>query len=197
MTDLFYGTVRAEDLELDLRELSARLGDPGLVSLSELSPYVDIVTAAARPVYAMLRTGLSRRGGRLNFADIETECRGLYKLTDGCGSVLMCAMTLGIEVDRAIARGQALSAADGFFINAVSDAMAEAMADRVSFLAKEKYTFVTGRFSPGYGDLPLSVGSDILRLTDAERRLGIKTASSGLMIPKKSITAIIGIKADP
>ena len=72
--------------------------------------------------------------------------------------------------------------------------MAEALAERVSLIAKERYGDVTGRFSPGYGDLSLSVSCDILRLVDAERRLGIRMAGS-LMIPKKSITAIMGVKA--
>lgn len=195
MTDLFYGSLSACELALDIRELSARLGDPTVSSEDNLAQYIKAVRDAAQPVFAILCAELSASDGVLSFAGVETDSKGLSKLTEGCGSVLLCAMTLGAGVDRLIAKEMARSASDGFFTDAVSDAMAEALADKVSLIAKERYSLVTGRFSPGYGDLPLSVSADILKLTDAERRLGIKTAKGGLMIPKKSITAIIGVKS--
>ena len=196
MTDLIYGTALPSELPLDVRELSARLCDPSLTSVAELEPYVLRLSAAARPVYAILRAELKTDGSRLIFGGIETESEGLLKLTEGCSSVLLCAMTLGAEVDRLITRQTARSSAEGFIADGVASAMAEALAEYVSRVARQMYISVTGRFSPGYGDLPLRVSEQILGLVDAQRRLGIKMASGGLMIPKKSITAIIGIK-DP
>lgn len=56
--------------------------------------------------------------------------------------------------------------------------------------------FLTDRFSPGYGDLPLKHQPDVLRLLEAQKRLGINLTSSGLMIPRKSVTAIMGISRE-
>ena len=49
------------------------------------------------------------------------------------------------------------------------------------------------RFSPGYGDLPLSVQPAFLAALDATRRLGITLTSSFLMVPTKSVTAFVGV----
>jgi cobalamin-dependent methionine synthase I len=50
------------------------------------------------------------------------------------------------------------------------------------------------RFSPGFGDLPLTVQAEILGLLDAGRRMGITLSDSFLMAPSKSVTAIIGLE---
>ena len=57
--------------------------------------------------------------------------------------------------------------------------------------------YLTDRFSPGYGDLPLSLQPAICGLLDAERRVGIHVASSFLMNPSKSVTAVIGLSDKP
>ena len=57
--------------------------------------------------------------------------------------------------------------------------------------------FLTDRFSPGYGDLPLSLQADFLRATDAGRKLGITVNDSFLMTPCKTVTAVIGLSERP
>lgn len=37
---------------------------------------------------------------------------------------------------------------------------------------REEGQFLTGRFSPGYGDYPIAVQNDLLRLLDAPRKIG-------------------------
>ena len=49
------------------------------------------------------------------------------------------------------------------------------------------------RFSPGYGDAPLSASEDLIALLDATRRIGLSMTRSYMMTPIKSITALIGI----
>ena len=52
------------------------------------------------------------------------------------------------------------------------------------------------RFSPGYGDFDLKYQKDILEYLDANKKIGISLTDSLMMIPTKSITAIIGIKRE-
>jgi len=52
------------------------------------------------------------------------------------------------------------------------------------------------RFSPGYGDLPLSIQPQMISATNANKYLHISVNESLLMIPQKSITAIIGIRSE-
>ena len=57
--------------------------------------------------------------------------------------------------------------------------------------------YLTDRFSPGYGDLPLALQSAVLAALDAQRRLGIQLSGSFLMPPSKSVTAVIGVSDTP
>ena len=49
------------------------------------------------------------------------------------------------------------------------------------------------RFSPGYGDLSLEVQKPLLTALDSSRRAGITLLDSLLMVPSKSVSAIIGV----
>ncbi len=51
---------------------------------------------------------------------------------------------------------------------------------------------LTMRFSPGYGDLPLTIQKDLVYYSGGEE-LGIEVTQSHIMIPRKSVTAIIGL----
>ena len=49
------------------------------------------------------------------------------------------------------------------------------------------------RFSPGFGDLALSIQPDILAITNARKNLSITLDEGFLMSPSKSVTAFVGI----
>ena len=53
--------------------------------------------------------------------------------------------------------------------------------------------YLTDRFSPGYGDLPLSAQPTFLACLDATRSLGITATDTNLLIPTKSVTAVLGL----
>ena len=53
------------------------------------------------------------------------------------------------------------------------------------------------RFSPGYGDLPLSAQPALLKALDANRRLGIAVTSTNMLVPVKSVTAVLGLFEKP
>ena len=57
--------------------------------------------------------------------------------------------------------------------------------------------FLTDRFSPGYGDLPLDVQPEVCAALDASRRLGLYVTGSLLLNPMKSVTAVIGLSDRP
>lgn len=53
--------------------------------------------------------------------------------------------------------------------------------------------YLTPPFSPGYGDWSLSEQEAVLRRLDAHRRIGLTLTSGGMLVPEKSITAIVGL----
>lgn len=83
------------------------------------------------------------------------------------------------------------------------DALASAGIEQVCNRAEECFreqlpdTYFTWRFSPGYGDLPLSLQPEILRLLDLEKRLGLTVTAEHILIPRKSVTAIVGLADRP
>jgi cobalamin-dependent methionine synthase I len=103
------------------------------------------------------------------------------------------AVTLGLSCERWLKKISLLSPAKHFLADALASAYAEAAAELAdTILSKDLDT--APRFSPGYGDLPLSIQKDLICLTEANKYLHIDMQDSFLMIPQKSITAIIGIK---
>ena len=63
--------------------------------------------------------------------------------------------------------------------------------------AQNPERFMTFRFSPGYGDYPISLQRDFLRLLDAPRKIGLSLSESCLLVPAKSVTAVAGLSASP
>ena len=104
----------------------------------------------------------------------------------------MLVATLGIGVDRLILKTSKLSAKESFIIDAMADALIEALCDYAQKEIGESLT-IGGRFSPGYADLPLSHQPSLIQFLDAGRRLGIFLGKSYLMSPSKSITAICAL----
>ena len=50
----------------------------------------------------------------------------------------------------------------------------------------------TTRFSPGYGDFDIAHQKDIIRLLNCDRRIGLTLTGGYMLIPSKSVTAVIG-----
>ncbi len=63
--------------------------------------------------------------------------------------------------------------------------------------AEQPQIYVTSRFSPGYGDFPLTEQSRIIGYLDAQRQIGLHVTADSLMIPGKSVTALMGIADHP
>ena len=49
------------------------------------------------------------------------------------------------------------------------------------------------RFSPGYGDCPLSAQRSIVNALNATRLIGLTVTPTSLLMPTKSVTAVIGL----
>lgn len=116
-------------------------------------------------------------------------------------AVVLMAVTLGHGIDRELRK---LSLVDPFrqlVFDAAATAAVERLADKteaaIRAAAWERGLYCDWRFSPGYGDLPLEVQSDLLTRLNATRRLGITLTESNLMIPTKSVTAIVGFHTTP
>ena len=136
--------------------------------------------------------------GTLDFGFALTDSRDLKKCLDGCGSIILFAATVGIELDRLILRYSRLEPSMALCLQAIGAERAEALCDAfcdemaAQYSAQDKS--LRPRFSAGYGDLPLSLQREIIATLNTSRNIGVSLNESLLMSPSKSVTAIIGIK---
>jgi cobalamin-dependent methionine synthase I len=140
---------------------------------------------------------IKRTDGMLDLTFAKTASISLAKNLDGCDSVIIFAATLGIELDRAIARYSRLSPAKALLLDAIGTERAEALCDafceEINTQKETRGLTVRPRFSPGYGDLPIEMQRDIFALLESHKRIGLSLNESMLMSPSKSVTAIIGV----
>jgi len=103
--------------------------------------------------------------------------------------LLIFAATLGSELDQLIHKSQYKSALTSMFLDAAANVRIEEILDDMCLQIPY---YQTPRFSPGYGDLPLELQHLIIQVLDAGK-IGLSVTASSLLIPKKSVTGIIGL----
>lgn len=136
------------------------------------------------------------------FANVDpapfTACsEKLRENLDGCEQVLLIAATIGVGIDRLIAKYGRLSPAKALLLQAIGTERIEALCDTFcGELARETGLMPRPRFSPGYGDLSLEVQREVITRLEAEKRVGVTLNDSFLMSPSKSVTAFVGLSRD-
>lgn len=115
----------------------------------------------------------------------------------GARKAALMACTLGAAGERELRKYGALGPTDALLYDAAASALIEAAADAEEAAVAEQASAVglhaNFRFSPGYGDLPLMVQPAFLAALDATRRIGLSVTKNNLLVPTKSITAVIGL----
>ena len=120
------------------------------------------------------------------------------KLADnlaGCEKAVVFAATVGIGIDRLIAKYGSISPSKALMLQAFGAERIEALCDEFCSDIKNEYgVSLSPRFSPGYGDLAIDSQKDIFSVLDPEKKIGLTLNGSLLMSPSKSVTAIFGLK---
>ena len=133
-------------------------------------------------------------GDEVAMGCMKVASKSLSKNLAGCDSAVIFAATVGIELDRLVARYSSVSPAKALILQAIGAERIECLCDTFNAeIAREQKT--RPRFSPGYGDFPLEAQREIFALLDCPRRIGLTLNDSLLMSPTKSVTAVIGISA--
>lgn len=131
----------------------------------------------------------------------QVKSRNLSRNLKDCGQVIVFAATLGAGVDHLIQKYNKLQMSRAVVIQSASAAMIEAYCDGVCSQMRQVYEgeglYLRPRFSPGYGDFPLQCQPRLLDALEAGKRIGIKLTDSYLMMPSKSVTAVIGVSKKP
>lgn len=140
---------------------------------------------------------LSRDGNMLDLGFAKTTSTALDRNLAGCDRIVVFAATLGLSLDRLIARYGQIAPSKALLLQAFGaeriEALCDAFCEKIRMEAAEHGLRAAPRFSPGYGDLPLEIQQDLFRVLDCSRRIGLTLNNSFLMSPSKSVTAVIGL----
>jgi 5-methyltetrahydrofolate--homocysteine methyltransferase len=124
--------------------------------------------------------------------------KSLLSACDAC--YLLCA-TLGSETEGLLRTWQIKDLAFAAVLDACANSAVEDFANckQEELRAKEakERRFLTDRFSPGYGDFSIGIQGEICRVLDTARKIGVTVNESGILIPRKTITAVLGVSKQP
>ena len=128
----------------------------------------------------------------------EHQSSDLGRLLEGAHSTYLVGATLGVELDRLIAKYQKTSPAKALMLDALGTERIEALLDKfcLDITGNEisRGNQITKRYSPGYGDFAIEKQEEMFKLLDLSKRIGVSLNDSLLMSPSKSVTCVMGVK---
>ena len=123
--------------------------------------------------------------------------RSLVGLLKNASEAALMAVTLGQRLEIELQRLGQSNVSHAVMLDAVASAMVESVCDdaerEIGRYAEQNKLTPLPRFSPGYGDWELSSQPMLLSILNANRRIGLSCTSSNLLLPQKSVTALVGL----
>jgi len=157
-------------------------------------------TIQPRWTYRVFSTEKREEGIFLKEADIVLPGKMAATMLATCQQAVLLVCTLGMEFEAMLRAEQARDMARAVMLDACGSAWVESGCDaaEAEIAARFPNLYLTDRFSPGYGDLPLSLQPSVCAVLEAQKRLGVHVSSeSYLMTPSKTVTAVIGLSDRP
>lgn len=188
--------------EADHRPLSPE--DARLLQQMEAAEAKLMQAAAPQGIYRFAELG----SGMLNLPG-----NAIKKHLAECNGMVIMAVTLGAGIDRLIRTAQIRDMAEAVLLDSGASILAEQCADILEAYIQSETAeasgmcgtaadgaqgmHFTGRYSPGYGDFPIEMQGRLLKEVDGPKTIGLTVNESHILIPRKSITAIIGTADHP
>ena len=186
-------TVSPDELTADKKEIYRYLKITE--SDEEISHLVDScineVKSVISPKAVYVESGITVKRDTVALDFMELESKKLSQYLKDKSTAYAFVATLGIRADMTVNKHLKITPSRGVVINAVCIALIEDFCDRLT-------GYLTGcersgkRFSPGYGDLKLEYQKELLYHLDAQRTVGVTLTDKYLMLPEKSVSAIVG-----
>ncbi|NFA04058.1 methionine synthase [Clostridium botulinum] len=190
------------NLNIDKNQVLRYLGYKGQEFSSEIDILIEecikeiktLVTLRATYKYSSVHIN-----NQVDLREIGLNLKGkdiLHHLEESNKCCVMAA-TLGSKVDRKILYYEKVNMTKAVILDACATTSIEEYCDFIENEIKKEVVEdelnINWRYSPGYGDLDISIQRNLLKSLDAERTMGLTVSSHNILIPRKSVTAIIGI----
>lgn len=189
---------------LDRAEVARLLGYGGRAPEGDAAAMVESCVAEVESALACracrVRAEVSALGGDgVRLGPLEVRSAALARHLEGCGEAFVFVATVGGGVDRLLAKYGRLSAARAAAVQAAGAVAIEAWCDRLCDGWAKKLgpaAALRPRFSPGYGGWALEEGQrGLFSWLEPGKRIGVGLTDGCLMVPSKSVSAVVGIGA--
>lgn len=180
-----------------LRYLGYRGQQPDERTMEMVEEVLRELKEKSRPKSIYREYGCSVDDDIVLLAGLNIHSANLAKNLEGCACAVILAATLGNAADLMIKKYTVSNLAKAAVVQAAGAAYMEAyideLEDTIRKEAELRGLYLRPRFSPGYGDFALECQKDIFAVLECNKRIGIALTEGNLMMPSKSVTAIIGL----
>ncbi|HKK96271.1 MAG TPA: hypothetical protein VJ916_08175 [Anaerovoracaceae bacterium] len=169
------------------------------VTEKKINVLLNDIKSTVIPRYVYNIYDISINSDVISFKDtvLKIKSKDLSDLLKSSPKCIIIACTLGNYVENKLRHFSKYSVSDGLIYDALAAAYIEEFLNDLNNELEKDYEHLTMRYSPGYGDLKLEVQPILLNLLHAQKRIGLTATEEYLLIPRKSITAFIGIQNTP
>ena len=194
----------SDQIDIDKQEILSNIGysdeyQPSARIDSLVNDYIENYHDLIASSYSYnIRDIESVKGTHVNIGDsIILESNVIARLLEHCDKVAIFALTIGNHLEEMVAylaeNGLVLQAT---VLDAIGSGAAEKLAayveDRIKRMANIEGLVTSRRFSPGYCDWEVSQQKMVFKALNGDTA-GIRLTKSLLMVPRKSVSGIIGI----
>jgi hypothetical protein len=162
-------------------------------SIAEIKELINF-----RYLYQKFPLAETDEGVEIKNTTLTLKGKSIKKHLQHSKEVYLMAATLGAQVDKRISFYEKISVTKSMIFDACATTAIEEGCDQVETEIKEKVLVagkedITFRYSPGYGDLGIDIQKEFLRILKAPKKIGLTASKYNMLIPTKSVTAIIGV----
>ncbi len=144
--------------------------------------------------YKIVDISIDEQNKSIDFGLFNVVSKSLSRNLKDCKKAAVFAATLGTNADLIIRRYAKSSITKSVMINACASSLIEECCDNYQKEIESKIDgYFRPRFSPGYGDFNLEHQKDIVALLDTKKNIGLALSDTLILLPEKSVTAVIGI----
>ena len=153
---------------------------------------------APKVIYKEYPINILENGVEVIGTTLVLEGNDIKKLLIDSNRCILMAATIGNYIEKKIRLYERIDLTRGMILDSVSTTAVEELCDKVCALIEkdiiEDFEELTFRYSPGYGDLNLNIQKNFIEVLDATRKIGVNVSEHMLLFPRKSVTAIVGIR---
>lgn len=166
-----------------------------LLKITDECEQMLLKTIEPRFIYKIYDIEPSQEGISVLNTSLTLKGKDISNHLNSCNRCILLCVTLSAGVDKLIRAYEA----EGMEKALTADSLASAAVEQACELAEEEIRTAVGnyeytwRFSPGYGDFPLETQCELLKVIDAPKRIGVSITDNLILIPRKSVTAVMGV----